>query len=273
MNKTKSQRAITLVALIITIIVLLILVVVAIRAVQGDGIIQYAKNATNEYEEAKGTENAVLDNYLVKLKEKNPGNSGNAEENDLVPGLYDAEDVLLASWDSLVNDYGFDVENDYTLFEAFTNASNMPKSIIENNTELSTGVKIVVGDDITKIGDYAFYNFTALKSVTCGSSVTTIGQYTFSSCTSLESITILPSVKSILEQAFSNCTSLESITIPGSVIGIGQNAFRECTSLTGITFEQTEGWYCNGEPVPSLTDTTMNVEYVTITYSFGAWSR
>ena len=42
----KENKGITLVALIITIIVLLILAVVAIRAVQGDGIIQHAKDAS-----------------------------------------------------------------------------------------------------------------------------------------------------------------------------------------------------------------------------------
>ena len=45
-KKVNTNKGITLIALIITIIVLLILAVVAIRAVQGDGILSYARKAT-----------------------------------------------------------------------------------------------------------------------------------------------------------------------------------------------------------------------------------
>lgn len=63
MRRNKTQKGITLVALIITIIVLLILAVVAIRAVQGDGIISQAKNARDKYNEAQMEENGVIQNY------------------------------------------------------------------------------------------------------------------------------------------------------------------------------------------------------------------
>jgi len=74
MRKSKTQKGITLIALIITIIVLLILAVVAIGAVQNDGIIQYAKNARNEYELAQTNEQTRLNNYLDILNE-NVGSS------------------------------------------------------------------------------------------------------------------------------------------------------------------------------------------------------
>jgi len=73
MNKSKSQKGITLIALIITIIVLLILAVVTIGAVQNDGIIQHAKNSRQEYELAQGNEETILGNYVEKLNENNPG--------------------------------------------------------------------------------------------------------------------------------------------------------------------------------------------------------
>jgi len=69
MKKTNTQKGITLIALIITIVVLLILAVVAIGAVQNDGIIEYAKNARNEYQGSKINEQTILDNYLAKLDE------------------------------------------------------------------------------------------------------------------------------------------------------------------------------------------------------------
>ena len=65
----KSQRGITLIALIITIVVLLILAVVAIKAVQGDGIIAYAQNASTDYNQAQKEENDILQTYLTKLED------------------------------------------------------------------------------------------------------------------------------------------------------------------------------------------------------------
>ena len=66
MNKKKTiqEKGITLIALIITIVVLLILAVVAIRAVQDGGIIDYAKNARDDYEAAKRKEEIALFNIL-----------------------------------------------------------------------------------------------------------------------------------------------------------------------------------------------------------------
>ena len=83
MSKSKTQKGITLIALIITIIVLLILAVVAIGAVQNDGIINYAKNARDEYEKAQANENEILDSYLVYLNEDLEGEENTGEIKEL----------------------------------------------------------------------------------------------------------------------------------------------------------------------------------------------
>ena len=72
MNKIKSQKGITLIALIITIVVLLILAVVAIRAVQGDGIIAKAKEAKTKYEEAQALEESMLSDFEIELAKSSP---------------------------------------------------------------------------------------------------------------------------------------------------------------------------------------------------------
>ena len=69
MKRTKTQKGITLVALIITIIVLLILAVVTINAVKGDGIIQKAESATQKYNDAAVKEQAKIDSYIGTIKE------------------------------------------------------------------------------------------------------------------------------------------------------------------------------------------------------------
>ena len=48
--------------------------------------------------------------------------------------------------------------------------------------------KLTIGDNITKIGSYAFDGCFSLESVTIPDSVTSIGSFAFSSCTSLTSI-------------------------------------------------------------------------------------
>ena len=101
-----------------------------------------------------------------------------------------------------------------------------------NGNELVTEANI---DTATSIGNYAFYGFSSLTSVTIGDGVTSIGDWAFSDCSSLTSVTIGDGVTSIGEYAFYGCTSLTSITIPSSVTSIGRSAFSNCTSLTSIT--------------------------------------
>lgn len=82
-NLTSQNSGITLVALIITIIVLLILAVVAIRAVQGDGIIKHAKNATDTYKVNSEAENQTIIGYKERLDYElgNNAESGKDDEN------------------------------------------------------------------------------------------------------------------------------------------------------------------------------------------------
>ena len=61
----------------------------------------------------------------------------------------------------------------------------------------------------------------SIKSVTIGNSVTSIGDYAFYDCDGLTSVTIGNSVTSIGDYAFFDCDGLTKVTIPDSVISIG----------------------------------------------------
>ena len=98
------------------------------------------------------------------------------------------------------------------------------------------GVKrIIVGDSVTTIGEYAFSYCSSLTSITIPNSVTTIKEYAFSNCSSLTSVTIPNSVTTIGDNAFNGCSSLTSVNIPNSVTTIGGWAFSDCSSITSVT--------------------------------------
>ncbi len=95
--------------------------------------------------------------------------------------------------------------------------------------------KVIIGDGVTTIGEYAFNGCHSLTSVTIPNSVTTIGWYAFRDCSHLTSVTIPNSVTTIGGYAFIRCTSLTSVTIPNSVTKIGSGTFGSCDSLTSVT--------------------------------------
>ena len=95
--------------------------------------------------------------------------------------------------------------------------------------------RIIIGDDVTTIGEDAFRDCSALTSVTIPNSVTTIGKSAFFNCRELTSVTIPNSVTEIGGGAFSGCSSLTSVTIPNSVTKIGEYAFSICSALTSVT--------------------------------------
>ena len=95
--------------------------------------------------------------------------------------------------------------------------------------------EVEIGNGVTSIEGFVFYNCTRLASVAIPDSVTSIGIYAFRGCSSLTSVAIPNSVTSIGDSAFRGCSSLTSITIPNSVTSIGDYVFYDCSSLTSVT--------------------------------------
>ena len=123
--------------------------------------------------------------------------------------------------------------------------------------------RLIIGDSVTSIGDYAFSNCPYLTSVTIGNGVTSIGVDAFGNCVSLQEFngkfastdhrcliidgvltelapaglteyTIPDSVIYIKYNVFKSCSSLTSITIPDSVTSIGGSAFSGCNRLKSV---------------------------------------
>ena len=90
---------------------------------------------------------------------------------------------------------------------------------------------IVIGDEVTSIGTYAFAGMTTPGEISIGSEVLGIGNYAFSGCTSLTDVILPEKLMIIGIRSFENCASLGSITFPNSMTRMGQYAFTNCDAL------------------------------------------
>lgn len=102
-----------------------------------------------------------------------------------------------------------------------------------NNSAVTS---VTIPDSVTAIPDYAFGFCSQLTNISIPNSVTFIGFSAFNSCTSLESITLPSSLSTIQSYAFYNCGNLKTIRIPVSVTSIGNYAFDVCPSLMTVTY-------------------------------------
>ncbi|MBQ9530817.1 MAG: leucine-rich repeat domain-containing protein [Eubacterium sp.] len=138
---------------------------------------------------------------------------------------------------------------DYRATDALTNKrSPWETEKIGNDTIKSLMTKLVVGEGITNIGEYNFFNCTALTSVSLPSTLVSIdgrgagmdlasASYgAFQNCTSLEEIALPDRLETIEPYAFKNCTALKSISFPNTLTSLGRCAFLNCTALETVTF-------------------------------------
>lgn len=102
-----------------------------------------------------------------------------------------------------------------------------------NNSAVTS---VTIPDSVTAIPDYAFGFCSQLTNISIPNSVTFIGFSAFNSCTSLKSITLPSSLSTIQSYAFYNCGNLKTIRIPVSVTSIGNYAFADCPSLMTVTY-------------------------------------
>lgn len=83
--------------------------------------------------------------------------------------------------------------------------------------------------------DCMFYICKSLSSVILPDNLTSIGNYAFESCARLNNVIIPQGVTTIGKGAFMYCTIMSSINIPHSVTSIGQNAFNSCYKIKSVT--------------------------------------
>ena len=113
--------------------------------------------------------------------------------------------------------------------ELFRGCTNLRKVILNNASLVSTDyyrysgtltsifgqqvTEYVLGDNITAIGTYAFYDASNLTSITIPNTVQSLGGHCFMLCTSLTSAFIPKNVTSIGVAPFDRCEKIESIVV------------------------------------------------------------
>jgi len=137
------------------------------------------------------------------------------------------------------------------------NTSNHP-GWYDNKDEI---YHVVIGEGITKIFDYVFYDLPVLLDVKFPSSLEEIGRYAFYNCRNMKSVSFPESSKLtvINRNAFSQCLSLKSVSLPDNLTTLWysafegdinltsvklpakmtvlmDSAFKDCTSLSSVTF-------------------------------------
>lgn len=80
--------------------------------------------------------------------------------------------------------------------------------------------KVVIGDGVTSIGNFAFHGCENMSELTLGSSVTTIGTSAFYGCAALDEVAFPASLTELKAYAFSNCSGLSELTFEGEAVPV-----------------------------------------------------
>ena len=126
------------------------------------------------------------------------------------------------------------VESGNTVFDS----RNGCNAIIRTSTnELLAGCQnTVIPDDVTRIGDNAFYYCSTFTGkLVIPENITSIGKYAFEKCTGLTGSLIIPNtVVELGESAFAYCTGFDgTLTLSESLTFIGGWTFEECGGFKG----------------------------------------
>ena len=130
--------------------------------------------------------------------------------------FYGYSSLAIAIPDSVtsIGDYAFyDCSGELVIDSNFVETDFYSESSLITANKWIAGAKfstIIIGDNITKIGDNAFSGCSRLNRVTIGNGVTSIGFKAFYDC-NLQSVTIPDSVTLIDWYAFAECTNLNRV--------------------------------------------------------------
>ena len=98
--------------------------------------------------------------------------------------------------------------------------------------------------NVTSIGEYAFYNCTAINALTLPTGITELGMGAFEGCSALTQMTIPAGISVVEDELFYGCSAMKVVVLPPSITAIGENAFTRCTSLLSVYLQATTAPSC-----------------------------
>ena len=128
---------------------------------------------------------------------------------------------------------------------AFSECSQLDTVIIQSNT-------IINKEDL----HYAFGN--QIKTYILGDNITKIGNYAFRDCINLQDINFPNSVTEIGYNSFTGCEKLSSIYIPATITKIGYGAFSNCKMLSSIIVDEENTIYDSRDSCNAIIETATN---------------
>lgn len=143
--------------------------------------------------------------------------------------------VLAADTGSCGTSLTWEFSNNTLTISGSGNMYNFPDGEMapwyEHAEEIRT---VILPEELTSIGDLAFYGCTNLTSVVVPDGVTAIGEYAFADCTELLQVHLGNGVREIRTGAFYQCESLSTVSFPESVTMIKAKAFYHCDGLSAV---------------------------------------
>lgn len=94
--------------------------------------------------------------------------------------------------------------------------------------------RVIIGDGVTNVGDYALFCLPAATQITLPESVTSIGRYGIALCSKLTGMSIPKGVTEIGDFGLAG-NGLTAVTLPDGLQSLGRGAFDTCASLSGMT--------------------------------------
>ena len=94
--------------------------------------------------------------------------------------------------------------------------------------------RVIIGDGVTNVGDYALFCLPAATQITLPESVTSIGRYGIALCSKLNGISLPRAVTAIGDFGLAG-NSFTAVSLPDGLQTLGRGAFDACASLSGMT--------------------------------------
>lgn len=129
-------------------------------------------------------------------------------------------------------------------FEVPSSVKNLPVTTVGSYALSNLDAeKVIIGDNVNSLQEYAFGNCSRVKTVTLSDNITVLPANAFDNCSELTEITLPSSLTAIGKSAFNGCSALRQLEIPENVQTIGDGAFQYCDYLKYLTVASTNPYF------------------------------